>query len=151
MILKGPNVEIVSAKQEYDHFINETNEKRKKIKDVSLEIQRLKTNKPKLFGKEKWSSSLGELNKEREELEKRTDDKWVREENNKLYRKAYFFISTKQYSNIEKIVEKQPMVRGDSQEIFNNLKTKLREIIDKEIPETLSKLNEEFKDLKEKR
>lgn len=149
VILNGKCIEVVSAKEEYNKFTKETDEKTKRLKDVIWEIQELETNKPKIFGKDKWSNNLNELKKEKGELEKRTDNKWVQEENNKLYKKAYLYIPTKEYSKIDKLVKEQSSVKGNPREVFNNLKVKLREIIDKEIPESLLKLNEEFNDLKE--
>jgi hypothetical protein len=149
VILSGTYIEVPSALKEYNEFIKETDEKTKRLKDVLWEIQKLETNKPKFFGKEKWNSSFDELTQEKGELEKRTDSKWTQEENNKLYKKAYFYIPTKEYSDVEKIVKEQPKIKGNSKEIFNDLKVKLNDIANKEIPESALKLYEEFGDLVE--
>lgn len=151
VILSGISIEVPSALKEYNEFKKETDEKTKRLKDVLWEIQKLETNKPKIFGKEKWNSSLNELNQEKGELEKRTDRKWIQEENNKLYKKIYYYVPTKEYSKIEKIVKEQPKTQGNSKEIFSGLKVKLNDIANKEIPESTLKLYEEFGDLMEKK
>lgn len=151
VILSGTYIEVPSVLKEYNEFRKETDEKIKRLKDVIWEIQKLETNKPKLFGKEKWNISLNKLIQEKGELEKRTDSKWTQEENNKLYEKACFYIPTKEYSKIEKIIKEQPKTQGNSKEIFNGLKVKLNDIANKEIPESALKLYEEFSDLIEKK
>jgi len=150
VILSGVYIEVPTAIQEYNKFRKETEEKEKRLKEVNNEIQKLENNKPKIFGKDKWSNNLDNLKKEKEELEKRTEKKWAQDENNRLYKKAYYYIPTKQYSNIETIVKEQPKIQGNSREIFNNLKTKLNEIVNKEVPESIVKIYNDFSDLKEK-
>lgn len=151
VILNGTQIEVPSALKEYNEFRKETDEKTKRLKDVLWEIQKLETNKPKIFGKEKWNSSLNKLTQEKEELEKRTDSKLTQEENNKLYKKAYFYIPTKEYSKIEKIVKEQPEIQGNSKEVLSSLKVKLNDIANKEIPEPVLNLYKEFSDLIEKK
>lgn len=151
VILIGTSIEVPSALKEYNEFRKETDDKTKRLKDVLWEIQKLETNKPKIFGKEKWNSSLNELSQEKGELEKRTDSKWTQEENNKLYKKAYFYIPAKEYSSVEKIVKGQPKIQANSKEIFNDLKIKLNEIANKEKPESALNLYKEFSDLIEKK
>lgn len=151
VILSGTSIEVPSALKEYNEFRKETDEKTKRLKDVIWEIQKLETNKPKLFGIEKWNIGLNKLIQEKGELEKRTDSKWTQEDNNKLYKKAYFYIPTKEYSSVEKIVKEQPRTQGNSKDIFSSLKVKLNDIANKEIPESALKLYEEFSDLIEKK
>ncbi|OIO29637.1 hypothetical protein COX93_02890 [Candidatus Nomurabacteria bacterium CG_4_10_14_0_2_um_filter_30_12] len=151
VVLSGVYLEVTSALKEYNKFVKETEEKEKRLKEVISEIEKLEMNKPKLFGKEKWNDNLNTLKKEREELEKRTDKKWYQEENNKLYKKAYFYIPTKEYSSVEKIVKEQPKIQANSKEIFNDLKIKLNEIANKEVPESALNLYKEFSDLIEKK
>ncbi len=150
VIFNGAYVKVPSAIEKQSEFQKETNEKEKRLEEVKFEIENLERNKPKIFGKEKWNSNLNTLKQERGKLIKRTDREWYNEENNKLYEKAYFYIPVKEYSIFEKILREQPGIQCNSKEVFKELKTKIEEIKNEEVPEALLKLYKEFSDLIEK-
>lgn len=151
VILEGIRIDIPSVIKKHDEFTEEIKEKRKRLQDILSEIRGLEYNKPKIFGKEKWSNKIDELKREKVELEKRTDKDFVKDENDKLYSKSYFFIKIKDDydSEVRNVIQKQPKTEGYPKEIFGDLKSKLNDIIKSETLETAKKLYHEFNDLLE--
>ena len=150
LILNGNHIEIHSLLKKYEEFRKETDEKLKRLEDVLREIRQLEIKKPKIFGIKKWKSNLDELTKEKEKLEERTNEKWHRKEDSRLWKEANILIPTKEYSMIEKIIENQPKIQGYPKEIFNSLKEKLNDVANKEVPKSIIELYNDFKDLREK-
>jgi len=66
---------------------------------------------------------------------------------NKLLNKVYYNISTRQYSDVEKLVKENKIIKGKPDEIFKELRVKLNEMINQKVPESIIKLSNEYKDL----
>jgi len=151
VILDRSSIRVLSGLKKYDEISEEIKEKKERLKNVLQEIRQLEIKKPIIFGRKEWESNLDKLTKEKKELEKRTSDEWTKKESDELYKKTYLYIQTKEFSNIGKIIENEPSIRGNSKEIFNSLKLKLNDIANKEVPKHVVELYNEFKDLKEKK
>jgi hypothetical protein len=144
VVFNGKSILFPKAEEEYYKFREEFEKNLKRLKDVNFKIREMEYNKPKIFGKSRWRENLDNLKKEKEELEKKTDLKWRDQECNRLWSKTYISIVNKDLHFT------LPKVEGKVSDVLSFLKEKLNEIINKEVPEPVIKLYNEFSDLVEK-
>jgi hypothetical protein len=140
IIFNGIFITIPSYVKKYNEFRQESEKKRKQLEDIESKITKLEKNKPLFYGKKKWNDDLAELNEEKEILKKQTNINKIQQESGRLYKKAYLYIPNTESS------KGQPKPIGDSMIDLNNLKKRLKDIINQDTELTLQ-LRTEFSDL----
>lgn len=149
VILNGSEIKVPSVGKQLEQLRKDRETEEQNLKNLKQKISNHESNKPKLFGKDKWEKDLSDLKQEQKDLEEKIR-KMSNEDYSALSKKYTFRIPTQQYSNVEKLVNEQKYVQGNSKEIFNNLRTQLNEVISRKAPESVITLNKEYKDLEKK-
>lgn len=149
VILNGSEIKVPSIGKQLEQLRKDRETEEQNLKNLKQKVSNHESNKPKLFGKDKWEKDLSDLKQEQKDLEEKIR-KMGNEDYSALSRKYTFRIPTQQYSNVEKLVNEQKYVQGNSKEIFNNLRTQLNEVISRKAPESVITLNKEYKDLEKK-
>jgi hypothetical protein len=149
VILNGSEIKVPSVGKQLEQLRKDRETEEQNLKNLKQKISNHESNKPKLFGKDKWEKDLSDLKQEQKDLEEKIR-KMGNEDYSALSKKYTFRIPTQQYSNVEKLVNEQKYVQGNSKEIFNNLRTQLNEVISRKAPESVITLNKEYKDLEKK-
>lgn len=147
IFVSGLSIKVLSREKEANEIKNQIKEKEEKIEDLKDSISKHLYNKPKLFGKEKWENKHSKMNMELEGLTKSLN--MSNEEYRKKYNESYAYIPLDRFSPIREVVENFKG-EGKGSEIFGALKVKLEEIVNKTLPESLLKINQEYKDLQDK-
>lgn len=148
VFLSGSEIKVISIGKQLEQLRKDREIEKQNLENLKQEISKHEANKPRLFGKDKWEKDLSNLKQDQKDLEEKS--KKADEDDDVLSRKYTFRIPTQQYPNVEKIVNEQKYVQGNSKEIFNNLRVQLNEIINREVPESVIILNKEYKDLEKK-
>lgn len=149
VILNGSEIKVPSVGKQLEQLRKDRETEEQNLKNLKQKISNHESNKPKLFGKDKWEKDLTEFRQEQKDLEEKIR-KMSNEDYSALSKKYTFRIPTQQYSAVEKLVSEQKYVQGNSKEIFNNLRTQLNEVISRKAPESVITLNKEYKDLEKK-
>lgn len=149
VILNGSEIKVPSVGKQLEQLRKDRETEEQNLKNLKQKISNHESNKPKLFGKDKWEKDLTEFKQEQKDLEEKIR-KMGNEDYSALSKKYTFRIPTQQYSAVEKLVSEQKYVQGNSKEIFNNLRTQLNEVISRKAPESVITLNKEYKDLEKK-
>jgi len=149
IVLDGDRVENLSVQRELDANYSDTAKKEAELQELKIKITKEEGNEPMLFGKEKWKDNLTKLYEQGTELTKEIKNlkDVVRPE---LSKKHYINLPVKEYSPLERLVQSQKGTRGSAGEVFATLNSKLQEVADVEVPESIVTLSNEFKELAEK-
>jgi len=150
VILSGNEIKVPSIGEELEQLKKDKETEEQNLKNLKQKISNHESNKPKSylgveFGIEKWKTSLTDLKQEQKTLEdkiKKNDEDY-----SALSKNYSFRIPAPEYSDIETIVEEQ-YLQANSKEIFFNLKNQLTEVINQKAPESVLRLDKEYKDLK---
>ena len=150
VILSGNQIKVPSIGEELDQLKKDKETEEQNLNNLKQKISNHESNKPKSylgveFGIEKWKTSLTDLKQEQKTLEdkiKKNDEDY-----SALSKNYSFRIPAPEYSDIETIVEEQ-YLQANSKEIFFNLKNQLTEVINQKAPESVLRLDKEYKDLK---
>jgi len=147
LILNGVTINVLSVGKEIEEQKNKIKKEEINLKNKENEIH----NRKKGFfeTEKKWRDDLRILNEDFNKLKSKIDA-MSREEMNELYKRYYIYIPTKDYSDTKRIVEAQKDLKGKPDEVFKNLREELQGIIDKKAPESIVKLNKEYKEMEEK-
>jgi len=152
VILEGDSIMVPSVKKEIDELIKTQKDDEEKLKIVRQRNTSHKNKAPtKVLG---VTVGEGQWKKEQEEIKEQSDleakIKTDSDKISKLYNKLSYRISTKQYSDVEKLVKEQKSINGVPSEIFKELRIKLNELMEQKVPESIVQLSNEYKDLKSK-
>jgi hypothetical protein len=147
LTLNGVTINVLSVDKEIEEQNNKI--KKEEINLKNKDDERHNRKKGFFETEKKWRDDLHILDEDFNKLKSKIE-KMGREEMNELYKRYYIYIPTKDYSDTKRIVESQQNIKGKSDEIFKDLKLKLAEVIDKKAPESIVKLNKEYKEIQEK-
>jgi hypothetical protein len=149
LVFEGGRIIISSVQKEIDGLNKIYNENEEKLKIIKQRNSSHKNKAPtKVWG---ITTGEGQWKKEQQEKQEQSDLETKIKENSdkilKLYNKLYYNLSTRQYSDVEKLVKENKIIKGKPDEIFKELRVKLNEMINQKVPESIIKLSNEYKDL----
>lgn len=145
IFISGRQINSTLARKKHERFVEETEEKRRELERVNLELEELRHNKPNLFRKQKWASKLDDLWKKKENLEEETDQYWTGKEEAKLKNNMFFELELPDQIE-EKIKKGEIRAAGKPDEVFQELKEELSQIVNKKLSEEIIDFYNEFKD-----
>ena len=144
LVLERGQITVLSISEALAQLKKDIEQEKNNLKEIDQKIN----NYPKkpLFGKEKWQTALDELTSEKKTLEAKLDKS--NEEYRALNNKHYVQVKgIPQSSKVSSLLEKQKST-GTAENIFDALKEELKkEVIDRKVPETIIRLNNERKAL----
>lgn len=146
VVLNGGEIRVTSVGQQLEQLKKDRETEEQNLRNLKQKISNHESNKPKLFGKDKWEKDLSDLKQEQKDLEEKIR-KMGNEDYSNLYKKYSYRIPVSQYSDIEKLVNEQKYVQGTPSEVFADLKDKLNGIANAKTPESVVKLYSEYKEL----
>ena len=146
VILSGNEIKVPSIGKELEQLKKDTETEEQNLKNLKQKISNHESSKPRLFGKDQWEKDLTDLKQEEKELKGKIS-KMGNESYSALYKNYSFRIPVPQYSDVEKIVNEQKYLQANSREIFSYLKNQLNEVVNQKVPESVLRLNKEYKDL----
>lgn len=149
VILSGNEIKVPSVGKQLEQLKKDRETEEQNLKNLKQKISNHESNKPKLFGKDKWEKDLSDFKQEQKDLEEKIR-KMGNEDYSALHKKYSFRIPTQQYSDIEKLVNEQKYVQGNSGEVLADLKNQLSEMVNRKAPESVTNLYKEYKDLEKK-
>jgi hypothetical protein len=149
LVFEGGRIIISSVQKGIDGLNKIYNENEEKLKIIKQRNSSHKNKAPtKVWG---ITTGEGQWKKEQQEKQEQSDLETKIKENSdkilKLYNKLYYNLSTRQYSDVEKLVKENKIIKGKPDEIFKELRVKLNEMINQKVPESIIKLSNEYKDL----
>ncbi len=147
LILLEKEIKVPSIDKKRAEGVSEAETKKKEAEQLQARINGHKNKEPRLF-KSKWQQELAEL-----EAQKTTaDTEWqnLKQKNSQLYQDSRIPLPFDQYSPIANILRNSSRVEGPPSKIFEQVKEKLAEISDRQFPENIIRLNEQYKKKLEK-
>jgi hypothetical protein len=157
LVLNGRRIDVPSVIEQIEQLTTNF-EKEKEIEENKLRELRSKKskhigNEPKFFGKKKWQQDLDDMVTEEGDLKSKIDlmEKEFNIKSQALSKKSFFYINYKPSNDydVRSVLEaiEQQKKRGNPSEIFRDIRARLKEIINKNVPESVLRINKEYKEL----
>jgi hypothetical protein len=145
LVLKHGEITVPAIREEMKSLKAAREEKEKDLEILSRKITEHLSNKPTLFGKDKWKDNLDQLQDDKVNLGKEIE-KMSRQDYNALAEKYNYQLPIRGYGVVSSVI-KNIEAEGTIKQITEKIEVILKEIIDISPDPTVQTLYKEYKDL----